>query len=36
MAISHKYRTFDQLLQDVTIDFSSQALEGMVEPATIN
>ncbi len=32
MAISHKYRTFDQLLQDVTIDFSSQALEGMVEP----
>ena len=32
MAVSHKYRTFDQLLQDVTIDFSSQALEGMVEP----
>tara|TARA_R100000654_G_scaffold20636_1_gene41666 strand:+ start:18322 stop:19236 length:915 start_codon:yes stop_codon:yes gene_type:complete len=32
MAISHKYRTFNQLLEDVTIDFSSQALEGMVEP----
>jgi hypothetical protein len=32
MAISHKYRTFDQLLEDVSIDFSSQALEGMVEP----
>ena len=32
MAVSHKYRTFDQLLQDVTIDFYSQALEGMVEP----
>jgi hypothetical protein len=32
MAISHKYRTFDQLLADVTIDFSTQALEGMVEP----
>ena len=32
MAISHKYKTFNQLLEDVTIDFSSHALEGMVEP----
>ena len=32
MAISHKYRTFDQLLEDVTVDFSTYALEGMVEP----
>jgi hypothetical protein len=32
MSISHKYRTFDQLLEDVTIDFSTYALEGMVEP----
>ena len=32
MAISHTYKTFSQLLEDVTIDFSSQALEGMVEP----
>jgi hypothetical protein len=32
MALSHKYRTFDQLLNDVSIDFSSQALEGMIEP----
>lgn len=27
-----KYRTFDQLLEDVSIDFSSYALEGMIEP----
>ena len=32
MAISHKYRTFDQLLEDVTVDFSTYALEGMIEP----
>lgn len=32
MAISHKYRTFEQLLEDVSIDFSSYALEGMIEP----
>ena len=32
MAVSHKYRTFDQLLNDVTIDFSNYALEGMIEP----
>jgi len=27
-----KYRTFDQLLEDVTIDLSSLALENMIEP----
>jgi len=32
MALSHKYRTFDQLINDVTIDFSAYALEGMIEP----
>ena len=32
MAVSHKYRTFDQLLEDVSVDFSTQALEGMIEP----
>ena len=32
MAISHKYRTFDQLLADVSIDFPSQSLGGHMEP----
>jgi hypothetical protein len=32
MSVSHKYRTFDQLLEDVSVDFSTQALEGMIEP----
>ena len=32
MSISHKYRTFDQLLEDVTVDFRTYALEGMIEP----
>lgn len=32
MAANIKYRTFDQLLEDVSIDFSSYALEGMIEP----
>ncbi len=32
MSVSHKYRTFDQLYEDVTIDFSTYALEGMIEP----
>lgn len=32
MAHNIQYRTFDQLLEDVTIDFSSYALEGMIEP----
>lgn len=29
---SIKYRTFDQLLEDVSIDFSQYSLEGMIEP----
>ena len=32
MAVSHKYRTFDQLLEDVTVDFRTHAVEGMIEP----
>ena len=32
MAHNIQYRTFDQLLEDVSIDFSSYALEGMIEP----
>ena len=32
MSVSHKYRTFNQLLDDVSIDFSTQAHEGMIEP----
>lgn len=35
MAVSHKYRTFDQLMEDVSIDFSSYALEGMIDPAQL-
>jgi len=27
-----RYRTFDQLLEDVTIDFNTFALENMIEP----
>lgn len=30
-----KYRTFDQLLEDVTIDFNTFALENMIEPQTL-
>ena len=32
MSISHKYRSFDQLLEDVSIDFSTYSLEGLIEP----
>lgn len=35
MAVSHKYRTFDSLMEDVSIDFSSYALEGMIDPAQL-
>lgn len=35
MAISHKYRTFDQLYEDVSVDFSNYALEGMMDPAQL-
>jgi hypothetical protein len=27
-----KYRTFDQLLEDVTVDLNTFALENMIEP----
>jgi|TARA_Y100000289_G_C3914989_1_gene146910 hypothetical protein len=32
MGVSQKYRTFSQLMEDVSIDFSTYALEGMIEP----
>ncbi len=32
MGVSNKYRTFTQLMEDVSIDFSTYALEGMIEP----
>lgn len=35
MAISHKYRTFDSLMEDVSIDFSSYALDGMIDAAQL-
>ena len=30
-----RYRTFDQLLEDVTVDFNTFALENMIEPQTL-
>ena len=30
MGVSNKYRTFGQLMEDVSIDFSNYALEGMI------
>ena len=30
-----RYRTFDQLLEDVTVDLQSFALENMIEPQTL-
>jgi hypothetical protein len=35
MSVSHKYRTFEQLYEDVSIDFASYTLEGMVDPAQL-
>jgi hypothetical protein len=35
MGVSNKYRTFGQLMEDVSIDFSNYALEGMIEPAQL-
>jgi hypothetical protein len=35
MGVSQKYRTFSQLMEDVSIDFSTYALEGMIEPAQL-
>jgi len=32
MGVSHKYRTFTQLYEDVAVDFASYSLEGMIEP----
>jgi len=32
MGVSNKYRTFDQLLEDVSVDFATYSLEGMIEP----
>jgi hypothetical protein len=32
MGVSQKYRTFTQLMEDVSVDFSTYALEGMIEP----
>lgn len=32
MGVSNKYRTFTSLMEDVSIDFSTYALEGMIEP----
>jgi len=32
MSVSHKYRSFNQLYEDVTIDFANYALENMIEP----
>jgi hypothetical protein len=30
-----KYRTFDQLFEDVTVDFNAYALENMIDPQTL-
>jgi len=35
MGVSQKYRTFNQLMEDVSIDFSTYALSGMIEPAQL-
>lgn len=35
MAVSHKYRSFDSLMEDVSIDFSSYALDGMIDAAQL-
>ena len=35
MGVSQKYRTFSQLMEDVSIDFSTYALEGLIEPAQL-
>lgn len=32
MSVSHKYKTFNQLLDDVSVDFSNYAMDGMLEP----
>tara|TARA_Y100000593_G_scaffold88849_1_gene171906 strand:- start:813 stop:1697 length:885 start_codon:yes stop_codon:yes gene_type:complete len=32
MSVSHKYKTFDQLLESVRVDFNTYDMEGMIEP----
>jgi hypothetical protein len=32
MSVSHKYRTFSQLYEDVAVDFTTYSLEGLIEP----
>lgn len=32
MSVSHKYRTFDELLESVKVDFNTYDMEGMIEP----
>lgn len=35
MSLSHKYRTFDSLYEDVSVDFANYALENMIDPAPL-
>jgi hypothetical protein len=35
MSVSNKYRTFTSLMEDISIDFSTYALEGLIEPAQL-
>ena len=35
MSLSHKYRTFESLYEDVSVDFGNYALENMIDPAPL-
>ena len=35
MSVSQKYRTFNQLYEDVSVDFANYALENMIDPAQL-
>jgi hypothetical protein len=35
MSISHKYRTFDQLYNDVVVDFATYNIEGFIDPGQL-
>lgn len=35
MSISHKYKTFDQLYNDVIVDFATYNIEGFIDPAQL-
>lgn len=35
MSVSHKYKTFDQLLNEVKVDFNTQSLENMIDPGQL-